>query len=151
MSWTFSSAAAAITAVPINPQVTAPSFDSITVTAPTGTTAAKQGDALPVTWTTNADVASGQFSIWVVSPANGWYVGKIHAADGTHSYADSVDLNVPADTGYSVYVYYRATSNDPWGIYGSARGRSTWAPSSAPSRSPRPPAPPPPSRATPCR
>ena len=27
--------------------------------------------------------ASGQFSIWVVSPGNGWYVGKIHAADGT--------------------------------------------------------------------
>ena len=25
----------------------------------------------------------GQFSIWVVSPGNGWYVGKIHAADGT--------------------------------------------------------------------
>ena len=36
---------------------------------------------------------AGQFSIWVVSPANGWYVGKIHdaAERGTASYADSVD------------------------------------------------------------
>ena len=64
-----------------------------------------QGEALPVTWTTNQAVASGEFSIWVVSPANGWYGGKIHdAADtvGPASYADSVDLNVPAGAGYRV-------------------------------------------------
>ncbi len=38
-------------------------------------------------------------------------MGKIHdAADtvGPASYADSVDLNVPAGTGYRVFVYYRA-------------------------------------------
>ena len=76
-------------------------FSAITVTAPTGTTSKDQGAALDVTWTTNQAVATGQFSIWVVSPANGWYVGKIHdAADtvGPASYADSVDLNVPAGT-----------------------------------------------------
>ena len=43
-------------------------FSAITVTAPTGTTSQAQGASLPVTWTTNASVASGQFSIWVVSP-----------------------------------------------------------------------------------
>ncbi len=45
-------------------------------------------------------------------------MGKIHdAADtvGPASYADSVDLNVPADTGYRVYVYYRATQQRPLG------------------------------------
>ena len=41
---------------------------AITVTAPTGTTSQDQGEALPVTWTTNQAVASGQFSLWVVSP-----------------------------------------------------------------------------------
>ena len=51
----------------------------------------------------------------MVSPANGWYVGKIHAADGTASYTDSVDLNVPVDSGYRIFVYYRATSRRPLG------------------------------------
>ena len=93
--------------------VTAAAFNAITVTAPTGTTSQAQGASLPVTWTTNAAVASGQFSIWVVSTGNGWYVGKIEAADGTASYADSVTLDVPVDTGYKVYVYYRATVRRP--------------------------------------
>ena len=90
--------------------VTAAGFNAITVTAPTGTTSKAQGAALPVTWTTNAAVASGQFSTWVVSTGNSWYVGQIKAADGTASYSDSVNLNVPVGTGYKVYVYYRATS-----------------------------------------
>ena len=97
-------------------------FNAITVTAPTGGGSQAQGSSLPVTWTTNAAVASGQFSIWVVSPGNGWYVGKIVAADGTASYTNSVTLNVPVDTGYRVYVYYRATTGDPWGIYGYSPG-----------------------------
>ena len=58
----------------------------------------------------------------MVSPANGWYVGKIVAADGTASYADSVALNVPVDVGYRVYVYYRASAAEPWSIYGLAPG-----------------------------
>ena len=48
-------------------------------------------------------------------------MGKIHDAAvtvGPASYADSVDLNVPAGPGYRIFVYYRATSGDPWGIYG---------------------------------
>ena len=97
-------------------------FSSITVTAPTGTSGQAQGSGLPVTWTTNQTVASGQFSIWVVSAANGWYVGKIKAADGTAGYSDSVDLGVPVDTGYRIFVYYRASSGDPWGIYGMSPG-----------------------------
>ena len=100
-------------------------FSAITVTAPSAPVQKNQGDPLDVTWTTNQAVASGQFSIWVVSPSNGWYVGKIHAATDTvapGSYADAVALNVPAGTGYRVYVYYRATSGDPWGLYGGSPG-----------------------------
>jgi hypothetical protein len=102
--------------------VTGP-FSAISVTAPTGTTSQAQGTSLPVTWTTNANVTSGEFSLWVVSSTySGWYVGKIHAADGSASYSDSVTLSVPADSGYRVFVYYRATPADPWSIYGMSTG-----------------------------
>ena len=57
---------------------------TITVTAPTGTTSQAQGSSLPVTWTTNAGGrhAASSASGWS-APANGWYVGKIVAADGS--------------------------------------------------------------------
>ena len=29
---------------------------------------------------------------------------------------------MPAGTGYRVFVYYRALSTDPWGIYGFSSG-----------------------------
>ena len=38
------------------------------------------------------------------------------------SYTDSVMLNVPTGTGYSVYVFYRALPSDPWVDYGLASG-----------------------------
>ena len=96
--------------------VTAAAFNAITVTAPpSGTTSRAQGANLAVAWTTNAAVASGQFSTWVVSSGGAWYVGQIKAADGTASYSDNVALNVPVANGYQVYVYYRATTGDPLG------------------------------------
>ena len=118
--------------------VIAAGFNAITVTAPTGTGSQAQGSSLPVTWTTNQTVASGEFSVWVVSPGNGWYVGKIHAADGTASYSDSVALNVPVDTGYRIYVYYRAISGDPWGIYGYSTGTVNVAAALSPNLLPTP-------------
>ena len=102
--------------------VTTTALSAITVTAPAAPTSQAQGSALPVTWTTNAAVTSGEFSLWVVSPANGWYVGKVVPADGSASYANSVNLDVPVDVGYRIFVYYRATPTDPWGIYGFAAG-----------------------------
>jgi hypothetical protein len=103
--------------------VTAPAFSAISVTAPpSGTSSQAQGSALPVTWTTDAAVDAGQFSIWVVSSGNGWYGGKIVAADGTAAYDDTIDLNVPVDAGYRIFVYYRAAPGDPWSIYGYSAG-----------------------------
>ena len=100
-------------------------FSAISVSdPPTGTTAKKQGEALPVSWTTNAAVSSGSSAIWVVSAGNGWYGGKIVAANGTASYSNSVDLNVPVDAGYNIYVYWRATiGSGAWSdIYDDAPG-----------------------------
>ena len=76
---------------------------------------------MSVTWTTNTSVASGEFSIWLVSATNIWSLGKVVAANGA-GYVESVALNVPIANGYRVYVYYRATSGDPWGIFGLAPG-----------------------------
>ena len=82
---------------------------SVSVTAPTGSASYNAGDALPVAWNTNGLVTKGQFSIWVVSSSNSWYGGKIVASSPTSaSYSDSVTLNVPTGSGYSVYVFYRA-------------------------------------------
>ena len=53
----------------------------------------------------------------MVSPAGGWYVGKIAPPPtrGPELRRRSVALDVPAGGGYRVYVYYRAVaSGDPW-------------------------------------
>ena len=93
------------------------------MTAPaTGTTVRAQGDLVSVSWTTNTSVNSGEFGIWLVSTAGTWTLAKTVAANGTASYPDDVDLNVPVANDYRVYVYYRASSGDPWGIYGLAPG-----------------------------
>ena len=78
-----------------------------------------------MTWTTNQAVATGEFSIWVVSPANGWYVGKIHAAAdtaGPASYADAVALDVPAGAATASTSTTAPRSGDPWSLYGGSPG-----------------------------
>ena len=121
--------------------VTEDAFNAITVTAPDGHHQPGPGQRPGGRrGRTNAAVATGEFSLWVVSPANGWYVGKIVAADGTASYADSVALNVPVDVGYRVYVYYRASAAEPWSIYGLAPGTVDVTAASARSPSAPPPA-----------
>ena len=76
---------------------------SVSVTAPTGSAGYNAGDSLPVAWNTNGLVTKGQFSIWVVSPSNSWYGGKIVASSPTSAdYSDNVTLNVPTGTGYGV-------------------------------------------------
>ena len=95
--------------------------------APAEATAKDQGESLDVAWTTNADVAAGEFSIWLVSADNGWYAGKIHAAADTvapASYADSIDLDVPVGDEHPVYVYWRyaTVGSGAWSIYGYSAG-----------------------------
>ena len=65
---------------------------------------------------------SGQFSIWVVTPRNGWYVGKIRAADGTASYADSVDLERARRQRLPRLRLLPRHDGDPWGLYGMSPG-----------------------------
>ena len=44
---------------------------------PPAATRQPRASSLPVTWTTNSSVATGEFGVWVVSPGGGWYGGKI--------------------------------------------------------------------------
>ena len=90
----------------------------------------------------------------MVSPANGWYVGKIHAADGTRQLLRTASTwTSPVDTGYRIYVYYRATGGDPWSaLRRCAAGTvDVTAPASTRSASPPPPAPRARPRAPACR
>jgi FtsP/CotA-like multicopper oxidase with cupredoxin domain len=103
--------------------VTAPSFTTISVPSVTGTYA--QLTNLPVTWTTNAPVSSGEFAVWAVSPT-GWFIGKLVPQNGTASYATSVNLNVPTGSGYTIRVGYRPTpGSGAWTIFGSSSGTFT--------------------------
>ena len=99
-------------------------FTAITVTAPTGTSSKTQGASLPVTWTTDHAVASGEFGIWVVDHRRGWYGGKIVGRDRRQpSYDDERQPRTcRSASGYTIFVYYRATSGEPWGIYGLRAG-----------------------------
>jgi sugar lactone lactonase YvrE len=101
-------------------------FSPINVTAPSIPASYARGATLPVTWTTNWTVSSGEFGIWIVSPGNIWTLGKVVPANGASTnYSDSVVLNVATGVGYQSYVYYRATSVSPWSIYGLAPGATT--------------------------
>ena len=106
--------------------VTVAGFSSVSVTAPAGPSSVAAGGTLPVTWTTNATVSTGEFGIWIVSAGNIWTLGKVVPANGASTnYPDSVVMNVPTGVGYQIYVYYRLSPADPWGIYGLAPGLVT--------------------------
>ena len=97
-------------------------FESIDVTAPTGSTIRVQGGNLAVSWAPDAPVAApAQFGVWLVR-AGIWSLAAVYDADGSAAYVRSVALNVPVADGYQVYVYYRAGDGDPWSIYGLAPG-----------------------------
>ena len=100
---------------------------ALAITVPSITGSYAQSSSLPVTWTTNQALASGQFAVWVRS-ASGWYVGKLVAVNGTASYATSVSLAVPAGSGYYVTVGYRPVAGSgSWTVYGSSSGSFTVA------------------------
>ncbi len=77
---------------------------------------------LPVTWSTNVAVSSGEFAVWAASPS-GWYVGKLVPQNGTDSYATNLNLNVPTGSSYSIRVGWRATAGSgAFTIIGASSG-----------------------------
>ena len=102
-------------------EVTASSvFKSISVSVPSSVA---QGADLTVGWAPNVPVAApAQFSVWLVSSGGIWTQVGLFDADGGPDYAPNVAADVPVDSGYSLYVYYRASSGAAWSVYGLAPG-----------------------------
>ena len=63
-----------------------------------------------------------QFSVWLRDAAGDDWGGTVYDADGSPDYSRQVTVDVPIGNDYHVYVYYRATSGDPWSVYGIAPG-----------------------------
>ena len=102
--------------------VTAAAFSAISVTAPTGTT--QPGPGRRPAGQLDDQRRGRQRPVQHLGREHHQRLvrGQDRQPTGTASYSDSVNLNVPVDTGYKIFVYYRATSGDPWGIYGYASG-----------------------------
>ncbi len=85
---------------------------------------------------------AGEFGVWVVSTARRLVrrAGS-RADDGTSSYSHDVTLNVPADSGYVVYVGYRPTAGSgAWSLWATSPGQLSRDRGASPSASPpRPP------------
>jgi IPT/TIG domain len=97
----------------------------LAVTLPAITGSYAQNASLPVSWTTNQAVSSGEFAVWAQS-ASGWYIGKIVAKNATTSYSTSVTLAVPLGSGYRVRVGYRPTAGSgSWTVLGLSGGSFT--------------------------
>ena len=105
-------------------------FSAITVTAPTrhhGSYAPGRGPAGHLDDRRSA-VADGEFSIWVVSPATAGTCGKTSwpPTRRQRQLRTSVDLNVPAGTGYRRVRLRPVAGSGAWEhLRASARGRST--------------------------
>jgi len=80
---------------------------NIDPTAPTGTTTHVVGSLLTVSWTTSSAVSTGAFTLWAHDDhGGGWYIGKQVAASGAASYSTTITLDVPAGSGYTVWIGY---------------------------------------------
>ena len=80
----------------------------MTVTAPTGTGTYDVWSSLTVSWTTTR-VTSGEFGVWVQSPARVEYVPRIVPVNGGASYSTALTLVMPAGSGYRAVVAWRPT------------------------------------------
>ena len=93
------------------------------MTAPTGIRQYVQGSKLPVRWTTSSATASGEFGVWVCSPADARYVGKLVPARGGSRFTTSLTLAVPPGGGYRAVVAYRPTpGSGDWSGWGTSPG-----------------------------
>jgi IPT/TIG domain len=90
---------------------------TITVTAPGAALSVGQGATFPAAWRTDAAVTEGEFSVWLVTPENGWYGPYLVPVNGTADYAADVPASAPAGDSYRVYVYWRPEGGS-WSVYG---------------------------------
>ena len=90
----------------------------ISVVPLAGDLIAVQGGLVPIAWTTDVPVTEGEFSLWFVSPSNGWYGPYLVAEDGSASYAANAPAGFPVGGGYHLFVYWRPEGGS-WTVYGT--------------------------------
>ncbi len=83
----------------------------ITISAPVGTASYLQTEQVTVNWTTNQDLTTGEFALWVRSADGaGWYATALIPAAGAQGslYTTNLPLTgVPLGAGYQVILAYR--------------------------------------------
>jgi len=89
---------------------------AISITSPTAASSWPSGSTQTVTWTINPAVSTGEFRVWLVSAAGGWYINKqVLPVAGKTSYSSAITASVPAAAGYKAYVYWRpAVGTGTW-------------------------------------
>jgi len=120
----------AFTNVTVNHTISA-TFESnapvINVTAPPAGGSYAQNFSLPVTWTTDVPISTGEFVVWAYS-GSAFYIGQLVANNGTASNSTSVTLNVQPGPGttYNIVVGYRPTVGiGAFTEYGASAGTFT--------------------------
>ena len=98
----------------------------ITVTAPAAHAAYTPNESLPVAFTLDAPAApGGEFSVWCVTPDNGWFGPHLVPLNGGTDYAVECPLGSgkPLAAGYRVYVYHSAVAgSNSWNEYAASPG-----------------------------
>ncbi len=100
-----------------------PGLPYLSITAPSGSGTYSSGSSLTVGWTSDQNLSSGEFGVWVRSASGSWYIGQLVPATGGTSFSQTITLSLPAGSGYQVIVGYRATSGSgTWGSFATSWG-----------------------------
>jgi hypothetical protein len=98
---------------------------ALTITLPAISGRYLRNSSLPVTWTTNQVLTSGELGVWAVSGSY-WSPAQIVARTGSTSYSTSFPLAAAPGSGYRIVVAYRATVGfGSWTVFGSSSGTFT--------------------------
>ncbi len=73
-----------------------PTDPVLTITSPSGSGTYASGDSLSVNWTTDRNLSSGEFGVWVRSATQNWYIGQLVPASGGKSFSKTITLSLPA-------------------------------------------------------
>ena len=92
----------------------------LTVTTPSGPGTYASGDTMTVSWTSDQNLTTGEFGVWVRSAGDQWYIGQLVSATGGTGFSKTITLGLPAAGGYQVIVAYRPSSSAGWGSWATS-------------------------------
>jgi len=75
---------------------------------------------MTVSWTSDQNLTTGEFGVWVRSAGDQWYIGQLVSATGGTGFSKTITLGLPAAGGYQVIVAYRPSSSAGWGSWATS-------------------------------